>query len=177
MLTITKIGLAVLFAAMNLAGGSGDPLKIKPIQKMQGGDSKVNYPMVRMIQDQKSWKQLWALHKGQPIVADGSDKAAEDAVKPPEVDFDKNQVLVVFGGHMTDVESYDYVKTYAKEDTAVVQLSQNLIPAAAASDMKHPYILMVIPKEPVAIEVQLDSIAKDGSHFWKTIQSYRAPKP
>ena len=176
MLSITKIVVAGLLGAASLAAGNGDPLKIKPVQTMAGGDSKVNFPMVRMIQTQTGWRELWAMHKGLPLTAANTDKPAEDPIKPPTVDFAKNQVPVVFGGHMPNVQSYEYLKTYAKDQTAVMQLGQSLIPDSAVKDMLHPFILLVVPKEPVAIEVQLDSLAKDGSHFWMTIASYRAPK-
>jgi len=37
-------------------------------------------------------------------------------------------------------------------------------------------VMLVIPKEGVPIDVELDSIAKDGSHFWMRIAGFSAPK-
>lgn len=176
MLTTTKLLLAGILSLAFAARDGGDPLKVKPVQTIAGGDSLVNYPMVRLIQAQSAWRELWAIHKGLPIEPTNKDKASEDAVKPPEVDFTKNQVLVVFGGHLPNVKSYQYVKTFAQDNSAIIQISQEFIPDSAVKGMLHPFILLVIPKEPVAMEVQLDSIAKDGSHFWMSLAKYRAPK-
>lgn len=157
------IGFAAAF-------GPGDALKMKPLQTMNGGDSKSPVVMVRMIQSDSQWKELWAYHKGVNL------KTAKDAPTPPPVDFAKDEVLAVFGGHMADVQSYEYVKTYDKDGTAVIQLAQNTIPPAKQAGTKHPYIIMVLPKEPVPVQVELDTVAKDGSHYWMQIASFRAPK-
>jgi hypothetical protein len=176
MLILTKILVTGLLGLIGSAGDGGDPLKIKPIQTMAGGDTKIDFPMVRIIQNPKAWRELWAMHKGLPIAPENADKPVDDPIKPPTVDFDKNQVLIVFGGHLPNVQAYEYVKTFAKDDTAIVQIGQNMIPASAVKDMMHPFIMLVVPREPVAIEVQLDEVAKDGSHYWKTLAAYRAPK-
>jgi hypothetical protein len=173
MLIFTKILTASLLAAVSLSGGPGDPLKIKPVQTMAGGDSNVHFPMVRTITNDKMWKELWAMHKGLPITNAATEKTATpDPTKLPTVDFDKNQVLVVFGGKLPDVQAYEYAKTYDKDGVAVVQLNQNVIPASTAKSTFYPFILMVVPKEPVRIRIELDSIAKDGSHFWMQIASF-----
>jgi hypothetical protein len=177
MLIVTKILTAGLFAAVHLTGGSGDPLKIKPTQTMAGGDSKIEFPMVRMISAEKQWKELWMMHKGIPLVPSAAgDITNADVPKLPTVDFEKSQVLVVFGGHVANVQAYDYVKTFAKDNTAVIQLSQNFFPTSTVKTMMTPFVMLVIPKEPVPIEVELDSIAKDGSHYWMKIASYAVPK-
>lgn len=176
MVVVSKVLALAVLGVSGLMGGSGDPLKIKPIQTLAGGDSKLDFPMVRMIQTQKSWKDLWAMHKGLPFATSPDEKAPAEAPKLPTVDFEKNQVLVVFGGHLENVQAYEYIKTYAKDEIAVIQLGQSRVPPTAEKAMMHPFILMVIPREPVAIEVELDSIAKDGTHFWLKIAGYRAPK-
>jgi hypothetical protein len=176
MLTLTKFVLAGVVGLAGLAGEGGDPLKVKPVQTFAGGDSKVDFPMVRMIQTPTAWRELWAIHKGLPLAPVSSEKGAEDPVKPPEVDFAKNQALVVFGGHLANVKAYGYVKTFAQDETAVIQLSQTTIPESEVKDMLHPFVILILPKEPVPIEVQLDSIAKDGSHYWLKLAKYRAPK-
>jgi hypothetical protein len=170
--------LLVPFAfSMALGAETGDPAKVKPLQTMAGGDSSIHHPMVRLIPDQPKWAELWNIHKGAiAVVSDKGEISYPDAPKPPLVDFAKNQVLVVFGGKLPNVQAYDYVKTLVKDDTAVIQLSQNFVPATADLKTYYPFILLVIPKEPVKIEVQLDSIAKDASHFWMTIASYGIPK-
>jgi hypothetical protein len=176
MLTFTKIALTGILCLAHFAGDGPDPLKVKPVKTIAGGDSKVDFPLVRILQTQKAWRELWAIHLGLPLIPEENLKGAEDPEKPPEVDFTKNQVLVVLGGHMANVKAYSYVKTFAKDETAVIQLGQTLIPDAEVKDMMHPYVFLVIPREPVPIEVQLDSIAKDGSHFWMTLASFKAPK-
>lgn len=176
MLTLTKLALTGLLCFAHVAGDGPDPLKVKPVKTIAGGDSKVDFPLVRMLQTQKAWHEMWAIHKNLPLIPEGSLKDGEDPVKPPEVDFVKNQILVVLGGHLANVKAYEYVKTFAKDDTAVVQLGQSYIPDADVRGMMHPFIFLVIPREPVPIEVQLDSIAKDGSHFWLTLASFKAPK-
>ena len=174
---LTHFLAASIFGFGQLAGGTGDPLKIKPVQKIAGGDSSVHAPLVRMISDDGKWSELWNIHKGIPAVVDTAGHVTyPDAPKPPTVDFAKNQVLVVFGGKLPNVQAYDYVKTYAADDTAVVQLSQNFVTNAADIKTYYPFILLVVPKEPVKIEVQLDSVAKDGSHFWMTLAKYGIPK-
>jgi len=176
MFTVTKIIVAGLLAAVNMHGGTGDPLKVKPIQTMSGGDTKFNMPLVRLIQAQSVWQELWTMHKGAALVEADSDKAPAPIIKAPEVDFEKNQVLVVFGGKMPNVQAYEYVKTYAKDSVAVIQLSQSMVPPSADRPVFHPYVMLVIPKEGVPIDVELDSIAKDGSHFWMRIAGFSAPK-
>ena len=177
MVLVTQIILASLLHSPMPFDGPGDPLKIKPIQTLQGGDSHIHAPMVRIIPSQKQWAELWNIHKGaQAVRGENGEITFPDAPTPPTVDFSKNQVLVIFGGKLPNVQAYDYVKTLAKDDTAIVQLSQNFVPASTEEKTYYPFILMVVPREPVKIEVQLDSIAKDGSHFWMTIGRYAPPK-
>jgi hypothetical protein len=174
---LTHLLVASIVVAGHLVDGPGDPLKIKPIQKIAGGDSSIHAPLVRLISDDGKWTELWNIHKGVPAVVDAAGHVTyPDAPKPPTVDFAKNQVLVVFGGKLPNVQAYDYVKTYDADGTAVVQLSQGFITNSADIKTYYPYILLVVPKEPVKIEVQLDSVAKDGSHFWMTIAKYGIPK-
>jgi hypothetical protein len=168
--------LCLAAAAMAAADGP-DPLKIKPNQTMAGGDSHVHAPLVRLIPDQAKWTELWNIHKGaHAVVNDKGEITYPDAPKTPEVDFTKNQVIVVFGGKLPNVLAYEYAKTYARDDTAVVQLTQKFAPPTADEATYYPFILLVVPKEPVKIEIQLDSIAKDGTHFWMKLASYPAPK-
>ena len=177
MSTLLNIVVGCLLSAANSYGGPGDPLKVKPVQTMTGGDSHIHAPMARLIDNQKQWVELWNIHKGAEAVTSATGEITfPNAPKPPIVDFTKNEVLVVFGGKLPNVQAYDYVKTYARDETAVVQLSQNFVPAGASDKTYYPYVLLVVPKEMVKIEVQLDSIAKDGSHFWMKIAGYPIPK-
>jgi hypothetical protein len=175
MLTLTKIALTGLLCLAHVHGDGPDPLKVKPVKTIAGGDGKVDYPLVRLLQTDKAWTEMWNIHKGLPLVPDPDTKPAP-ADKAPEVDFTKNQVLVVLGGHLPNVKAYEYVKTIAKDDTAVVQLDQVFIADADVKGILHPFIFLVLPREPVPVEVQLDSIAKDGSHVWLTLASFKAPK-
>ncbi len=170
--------MVLCFAVAAMAAADGpDPLKIKPNQTMAGGDSHIHAPLVRQITSQSNWAELWNIHKGvQALVNDKGDITYPNAPKPPEVDFTKNQVLVVFGGKLPNVLAYEYAKTYARDDVAVVQLTQKFAPATADETIYYPFILLVVPKESVKIEIQLDSIAKDGTHFWMKIASYPVPK-
>jgi len=131
----------------------GDPLKIKPIETRAGGNSKIDRPMVRMIDTQAKWQELWNLHTGaEAVVSDSGVLTFPKAAPAPTVDFAKNQVLRRFGGKLPNVQAYDYVKTYAKDAVAVVQLRQNIVPTSAASAIMTPFVLLVVPKEPVPIE-------------------------
>ena len=173
----TNFVAATALAVGHFVAGPGDPLKIKPIQTIAGGDSSVHAPLARLISNDSQWTELWNIHKGvQAVVNSAGQVTYPDAPKPPTVDFAKNEVLVIFGGKLPNVKGYAYVKTYAADDTAVVQLSQNFVTSAEDIKTYYPFILLVVPKEPVKIEVQLDSIAKDGSHFWMTIARYAIPK-
>ncbi len=177
MLIIQKLLAIALFGLVGVTGDAGDPLKIKPVATMQGGDSLINHPMVRMIKNQKQWSELWEMHKGNAVIKPSTtDKApAVDVKGVPIVDFDKNQVLVVFGGKLVDVQGYDYLKTLNVDGTAVIQLGPNTVPASASDKVMTPFVLLVIPQEPVPIQVDLDTIGKDGNHFWNKIAAFRAP--
>jgi len=178
---VAQILAAGLAASLAVAPDAGDPSKVKPLQSFQGGDSHIHKPLARFLTDAKSWKQVWYMHLG--IEARVSDKGEieypPNAPTPPPVDFSKNQVLVMFGGLLPGVQSYDYVKTFAKETTAVVQIAPKTAPASSDSALKnmYPFLIMVLPKEPVRIEVELDTVAKDGSHYWNLITAHNPPKP
>jgi hypothetical protein len=166
-----------LIASAALAHGEGDPLKVKPVAVMQGADTLINHPMVRMIKTKQQWSELWAMHKGGAVAKPAADPKAPvtDEKGVPIVDFDKNQVLVVFGGKLVNVQAYDYVKTVDDHGTAIVQLAPNNVPAGTNDAIMLPYILLVIPQEPVPIQVDLDTVGKDGQHFWNKIAAFRAP--
>ncbi len=168
---ISKIAaLGLLCFAGAVAARADDPSKLTPVQIMNGGDSRIDLVLVRMIRNDADWSTLWSMHKG---TAGKSSTAKSQA---PSVDFSKNQVLAVFGGHLPDVQAYTYVKTYARDNVAVIQLGQDFLPPAKVSGVKHPFIMLVLPKEQVKTEVQLDSLAKDGSHYWMKIATIQAPK-
>ncbi len=177
MLLVHKLLALALVGLVGVTADTGDPLKIKPVATMEGGDSLINHPMVRMIKTPKQWSELWAMHKGnavaKPVTTDKAPAVDEKGV--PIVDFDKNQVLVVFGGKLVDVQGYDYLKTVNVDGTAVIQLGPNTVPASANDAIMTPFVLLVIPQEPVPIEVDLDTIGKDGKHFWNKIAAFRAP--
>src|SRR5476651_1083048 len=105
MIAFAKLALTGVLCLGHLVGDGPDPLKVKPVKTIAGGDSKVDYPLVRLISSQKGWHELWAIHTGQPMVPESGENTKEDPVKPPEVDFVKNQVLVVFGGHLPNVKA------------------------------------------------------------------------
>ncbi len=172
MVIVYKYLAASLFAIMNPTG-IDDPAKLKPVGMLQGHDTLIDYPLVRMIRDAKTWSELWILHKGVPAVSTGAGTIANGDAQPlPKVDFDKNQVLIVFGGQMQSIQAFDYLQTATKDKTAIVQLAPNRFGTSTPSVVMTPYILLVLPKLKVPIEVQLDSLSADGTHFWNPIATF-----
>jgi|GEM_PF-2345018 len=175
MVIVYKLVAATLMALAH-PSGNGDPSKVKPLEMVQGHDTLIDFPMVRMIQNDKDWSDLWVLHKGVPSVSGSTGTIVNaEARSAPKVDFQKNQVLVVFGGHNWSVQAYDYVKTDVRGKEAVIQLAHNMFaPSAPAVDMC-PFIMLVLPREKVAISVELDTPNKDGTHYWNPIAKFPVP--
>ncbi|MDR3690611.1 MAG: hypothetical protein P4L46_14630 [Fimbriimonas sp.] len=169
--------LAASLIALTHTSGTGDPSKVKPLGMIQGGVSLIGFPLVRMIQNQEQWNELWTLHKGIPGVPSASGGIVNaDAQRPPNVDFAKSQVLVVFGGQVANVQAYDYVRTVVRDKDAVIQLAPNPYPNNALRVVATPFIMLVLPTEKVSITVELDTIAQDGSHFWAQLARFSAPR-
>ncbi len=176
MVIVYKLVATSILAILNTTG-HGDPSKVKPIAVLQGHDTLIEYPMVRMIQDQKTWGQLWTLHKGISGIPGASGGIVNaDSSPTPVVDFGENEVLIVFGGHNANVQAYDYVKTDVRGKTAVIQITPSMFGTAALEVDMTPYIIMVLPREKVEISVELDTVARDGSHSWNQIAKFAAPK-
>lgn len=174
---IYKVIAAGLYTLMNASSGSGDPSKVKPLAMLQGHDTLIEYPLVRMIKDSSVWSELWTLHKGIAGVATASGGIVNgDARTPPSVDFAKNQVLIVFGGQVPNVQAYDYVKTDVEDKTAVIHLAPSFFQNPNAQVMMTPYIMLVLPKEKVGIAVDLEVVAKDGTHSVNRIAHFNPPK-
>jgi len=177
MVIVYKLVAASLFALMNHTG-TGDASNVRPIAMLNGGKSLITFPLVRMIQNSTQWGELWTIHKGIASVPSAAGTIVNaDAEKPPVVDFDKNQVLIVFGGQLTNVQAYDYVKTIVRDKDAVIQLAPNIFPAASSQQVvMTPYIMLVLPKEKVSVTVELDTLAQDGTHFWAQLARFPVPQ-
>ena len=176
MVIVYKLIAATLMALAH-PSGTGDPSKVKPVEMLQGHDTLVEFPMVRMIQDEKTWTELWVLHKGAPTLpGSGGTVGNADSRPTPKVDFDKNEILVVFGGHNWSIQAYDYVKTDVRGKEAVIQLAQSVFSTNTPGVDMCPYIILVLPREKVEISVELDTPNRDGTHYWNPIAHFDAPK-
>jgi hypothetical protein len=99
-----------------------------------------------------------------------------DARPAPAVNFAKNQVLIVFGGQCPGVQAYTYVRTDVQNNRAVIRLAPSMFGDPHAITMMTPYIMLVLPKAKVGIDVDMETIAPDGTTGLNRIASYGIPK-
>ena len=175
---VYKIIAAGVMAAMHPAiKGGDDPAKIVPTGEIKGHDTLLEIQLVRMIRDQKAWSELWTAHKGISDVPGAAGTIYNGDARPaPAVDFTKNQILIVFGGHTYGVQAYDYVTTVVHDGTAVIRLAPSLFPSQSPQVIMYPYTMLTLPRLKVPIDVELDTIANDGTHYWNKIAGYQPPK-
>ncbi|MCB9895778.1 MAG: hypothetical protein H6839_15130 [Planctomycetes bacterium] len=141
----------------------------KVVREWTGADSEITERRCEIVTDNKAWSALWMEHTINP---------ADDPVNPPklpDVDFDKEMIVAVFGGSGWNSRGYHVVELLEGETTLTVRVDETTYQTVNGADKVTPYGIFVLPatRLQMVVEENVQSL-KHESPTWKTIGEYVA---
>jgi hypothetical protein len=146
------------------------PTPFAPADFRTGSDSYVEQPSVTLATTPAEWNAAWQRHMGITPIGNGGNFPT--AVTPPPVDFDKFEVVVIFGG-LAPNGGYTIVDSEKKDDKIYLRLDPlSLSTSGGATPITikaNPYAFIFYPKDPDPIIVQFPVRMQDGSIGWNAV--------
>ena len=138
-----------------------------------GMDSFVERPSIQVAYNVLDWDALWQKHKGITPIGNANGVGFPSAEKPPSVNFDKEEVLVIFGGLAAN-GGYQVVDSMQMSNRVQVRIKPlpmlGQTGAAGNSEFKaNPYAFIMFPRIKLPIEVQIPGKDANGNPAWQTV--------
>ncbi|MCA9299358.1 MAG: hypothetical protein KDA28_09840 [Phycisphaerales bacterium] len=115
-----------------------------PVVQWYGAESAIREPGYHIVESAEAWRDLWARHRGDEV-----ERAEQGWVQPPEVDFERYQVVACFSGPSWNANGErvvsileDGVTIHIRYDTITYQTSG----IDGGGVRCAPYGMWVIPK-------------------------------
>ena len=167
--------LATYFSIAWLAQAMAQKDQAKVVDFLTGGNSNVAHQDSQLVQSRFDWAQTWERNQffqvlsGQPQGPVNPDNVPD----LPAIDFDKTQIIAVWGGNARNVSGYNLVdKTFEKNDD-VIWLAPQMMSAGAAVAQTRPYAFIQVTKQRNEIDVMLQvGVDGQGSPIWKRIANF-----
>ncbi|MBZ0137935.1 MAG: hypothetical protein K8I27_16385 [Planctomycetes bacterium] len=134
------------------------------LRKWEGADSEVVDKSCVVVSDKDAWSALWMAHTINPM---------DDPVNPPklpEVDFEKELIVAVFGGQSVNSRGYFVQEILNARNGWVIRVDETTYQTANKADDVTPYGIWVLPKDSgsIAVEENVQGL-KDAGPVWKPI--------
>jgi len=148
-------------------------MRDQALMALTGNRSDIRKEAYHLLRNQKDFDEIWLAHKGSRV-----NRATQGWPMTPQLDFDRVQALLLFGGDRTNCNGYRIVEIL--EDTDSIRVRIDLI--TYQSDMStskpiprflDPWALMVLPasKKTLIVEENVQNI-KDHYAKWKQVASF-----
>ena len=144
------------------------------LRKWEGADSEITEARCEIVADEEAWSALWMEHTINP---------ADDPVNPPklpDVDFDSEMVVAVFGGKSVNSRGFYVQQVLNARNGWVIRVDESTYQSASSGDddesggAQHvtPYGIWVIPNDggSILVEENVQGMKNRGPR-WKTIGS------
>ena len=158
-----------LIAFMAAQAADKMPVPFPPIDQRTGGDSSVERPEIDVATNMRTWDGLWQRHRGNISIGNAT---APEIDKPPVVNFDQVEVLVIFGG-LAPVGGYDVVDSVKQNGKVNLKLQPiSLVPngqRTPAGIRATPYAFIMLPKTKLPINVLMPVKDSNGNMQWKSV--------
>jgi hypothetical protein len=172
---------AIGWIANQMAIIAAEPKKpIEVVDFMTGGNSGAAKPEVRLVQDRQAWARAWIHNRQYAVISDNPDSENPDNVPDlPNLDFDKTQVIVVFGGLVKNVGSFRLQGVTLEDHHDVVRLIPEFLQSGTSAVMvTQPFALIQVTKAKRELDVYLQNgTDANGDPVWRQIAKFGKPKP
>lgn len=169
---LEPIALSIYGSAMLLLMAAAAPSPYPPLDAATGMDSNVDRASVHLATTPEQWYGFWQEHKGITPIGNTQNLNFPSVEKPPAVDFDHNEVLVIFGG-LAQQGGYKVVDSERVKRTIVVRLRPLPLlgsgTAAAGSFKANPFAFIVFKKTQLPFDVQMQLPDSSGTVQWQTV--------
>jgi hypothetical protein len=143
-----------------------------PVDFITGLDSYVEHPAVQLVTNAADWNDVWQRHKGITPIGNSKDTAFPSLEKAPRVNFDEDEVLVIFGG-LASEGGYKVVDAEKGYKSVVVRIEALPLPGNGSSPSAfkaNPYAFIMFPHTSLPITVEVPAgVGQDGTVQWKTV--------
>lgn len=144
--------------------GSVDHEPFRVLRKWEGSDSEVVDESCVVVTDKDAWSALWMAHTINPM---------DDPVDPPklpEVDFDSELVVAVFGGNSVNSRGYFVHEILNARNGWVIRVDETTYQTVNKADDVTPFGIWVLPKDggSIAVEENVQGL-KNKAPLWKPI--------
>jgi len=142
----------------------------KVVDFLSGGNSNVASQDSQLVQSRFDWAQTWERNQFyQVLSAQPQGPVNPDNVPDlPVIDFDKSQIVAVWGGNARNVAAYNLVGKTFEKDSDVIWLAPVPMGTNTAVTMTRPYAFIQLTKQKNEIDVMVQ-VGTDGqgNPIWK----------
>jgi len=167
-LSLSSYGAALLFMQLLVQM----PTPYPPERVFTGADSYVEQPSISVASTPAEWNADWQRHMNVTPIGNIPGVTFPTAETPPSFDFDKYELVVIFGG-LAPVGGYSVVDSIQKDDHIYLRLqtlSLNPNGGPTPSSIKaNPYAFIVYKRTPLPIVVEFPTQLQDGSIQWNKV--------
>ena len=134
------------------------------LRKWTGADSEIVEARCEVLSDKEAWSALWMEHTINPM---------DDPIDPPklpDVDFDKELVVAVFGGQGFNSKGYFVEEILNARSGWVIRVDETTYQTVNGADNVSPYGIWVVPKDggSIVVEENVRSLKNKGP-LWRSI--------
>jgi len=172
---VESISMSVYFSALALLlSANQSPSPYPPLDTVTGMDSMVERRSIELETSAGQWNSAWQRHKVGEKIGNSDSLNFPTAEKPPAVDFEHNEVLVLFGG-LAPQGGYQIVESLKTSKSILVRiraLPTSLNGSSAPSGLNaNPYLFAVYKKTKLPFDIQVERAGQDGTVQWQTVGS------
>jgi hypothetical protein len=160
--------VAALLVAVAIAA-KGTPYP--PVDSFTGLDSYVEKPSIELATNAGEWNAVWQRHKGITPIGNGSNPSFPSLEQPPKVDFDNDEVLVIFGG-LASEGGYQIVDSQKTSKAIVVRIQPLRLPGTGrtpSSFKANPYAFFEFKQTELPFRIEIPQTDSDGNVTWKKV--------
>lgn len=136
------VGVVSLGVLLGGAGPADDEVPVAgPAVVITGPRSQLTRSHILLAPDQKIFDEAWKRH------VDGTEEQKQFLwLTAPQIDFDKYQAIVIFGGATSNCRGYHVVETFRQDNERVIRYQRDSFQTAGGSIDASPWIVIVMPK-------------------------------
>jgi hypothetical protein len=168
------MGLLIALAAMSKP--------FPPVDAITGLDSYVEKPSIEVATNPSSWNAVWQRHRGITPIGDVNHLSFPSLEQAPTVNFDQNEVLVIFGGLAAQggydvVDSVETAKAVIVRIEALPLLNSGVGVGSRTTLRANPYAFFMFKRTNLPFKVQMSETDQNGNAVWKTVGEAGGSKP
>jgi len=167
--------LATYFSIAWLAQVMTQKDALKVVDFLTGSNSNVAHQDSQLVQTRFDWAQTWERNQFYQVLSGQPQGPVNPDAVPdlPVINFDKTQIVAVWGGNAKNVAGYTLIGNTFEKDSDVIWLAPTVMTAGSAITATRPYAFIQVTKQKNEIDVMLQvSTDGQGNPIWKRIAKF-----